>query len=57
MATRHPDTADRTNVSSGHASATRTPPLWVWAVGIVVLGTALAMVVTMSTSLFMGGGH
>lgn len=49
-----PDTADDTGVVPDRVSPTRTP-LWVWLVGIVVLGSSLAMIVAMSSALFMGG--
>jgi hypothetical protein len=31
-------------------------PLWVWVVGIPVIGTALAMVFSMTVPLLFGGG-
>jgi hypothetical protein len=52
--TRSPDTGEDTSVAPDRASTTRTP-LWVWVVGIVVLGTSLAMLVSMTVPLLMGG--
>ena len=55
---RYPDTADDADVEPDRASTTRTP-LWVWVVGIVVLGTSLAMLRGMIVPIIMGGmgGH
>lgn len=36
------------------ASTARTP-VWVWVVGIPVIGTSLAMLVSMTVPLIMGG--
>ncbi|MDQ3641102.1 MAG: hypothetical protein M3450_06460 [Actinomycetota bacterium] len=55
---RYSDTADDTGVEPDRASPTRTP-LWVWVVGIVVLGTSLAMLRGMIVPLILNGlgGH
>lgn len=52
--TRYPSTGDDTGVEPGRRSITPAP-LWVWLVGIVVLGSSLAMIVAMTGVLFMGG--
>ncbi len=52
---RYPDTADDTGEEPDGVSTTRTP-LWVWVVGIVVLGTSLAMLRGMIVPIILGGG-
>lgn len=49
-----PTSPGSTRGASDRASPATTP-LWVWLVGIVVLGTSLAMIVSMSAAFFMGG--
>lgn len=45
---------DDSGAARDRGSDTRTP-LWVWVVGIVVLGTSLAMLVSMTVPLILGG--
>jgi hypothetical protein len=56
--TGYPDIAGDVGGGSDRAPATASPtrtPLWVWVVGIVVVGSALAMIVSMTVPLLLGG--
>ncbi len=49
------DVDERPDRTPATAATTRVP-LWVWMVGIPVIGTSLAMLVSMTVPLFFGGG-
>jgi hypothetical protein len=51
--TGYPDVDER---SDRPPTASPKVPLWVWLVGIPVIGTSLAMLLSMTVPLFFGGG-
>lgn len=51
----HPPTDD-TDLALDSEPTKIPAPLWVWLVGIAVLGASLAMIVSMSMVLVTGGG-